>query len=81
MEEDLWKPGQTTTKEIVEEAVGDLLVYRCPIRNMPGGFLGLLAWRKGMVVLSALPGSKVKLLRRMAERIFPPLSRNQIIIL
>jgi len=44
-------------------------IIRCPLLSMPGGKRGLLAWRKGMVLLSALPGSQTRMLMRMARRI------------
>ena len=44
-------------------------IIRCPVLPMPGGRRGLLAWRKGMVLLSLLPGSRTGMLMRMARRI------------
>lgn len=52
---------------------GPLTVIRCPIRPFPGGWRGLLAWRKLMVLLSLLPGDQSALLERMARRV-PPLA-------
>lgn len=46
-------------------------VIRCPVRPMPGGRLGLLAWRKAMVLVS-LAGGNTAVLRRMA-RFIPPI--------
>jgi glycosyltransferase involved in cell wall biosynthesis len=36
---------------------------------MPGGFRGLLAWRKIMVLLSSLPGDQIQILEKMAGRV------------
>ena len=44
-------------------------IIRSPLLPMPGGKRGLLAWRKGMVLLSILPGSQSRLLMHMARRI------------
>jgi glycosyltransferase involved in cell wall biosynthesis len=55
---------------IVEEMPApNLHVVRCPIRAVPGGWRGLVAWRSAMVMLSALPGSQVNILMRMALRV------------
>ena len=43
-------------------------VIRVPIMPIPGGYRGLLAWRKGMVLLSTLPGT-LHLLQTMAKRV------------
>ncbi|MFW5940663.1 MAG: glycosyltransferase family 4 protein, partial [Chloroflexota bacterium] len=51
---------------------GPLTVIRCPITPFPGGRAGLLAWRKAMVLYSALPGARPRVLRHMARRV-PPL--------
>ncbi len=52
----------------VESASPKLRVIRVPIRPFPGGFRGLLAWRKSMVLLSALPGTRAAL-QTMAKRV------------
>ena len=55
---------------IVEEMPApNLHIVRCPIRTMPGGWRGLVAWRSAMVMISALPGSQVSVLIRMAQKI------------
>ena len=51
------------------ERDGPLSVVRCPIRPFPGGWQGLVAWRRAMMALSLLPGSYAPLLRRMATRL------------
>ena len=56
---------------IIENPEQGLKVIRLPIRPFPGGFRGLLAWRKSMVVLSALPGT-LGTLQKMARWV-PPL--------
>ncbi len=64
-EADLWQ-GVASRSDAVEDGVR---VIRLPIRPMPGGRDGLLAWRKGMVLLSALPGDQSGVLARMARRV------------
>jgi glycogen(starch) synthase len=70
-EVDFWL-GQGQEVE-VEEDNPNLRIIRMPIRPTPGGLRGLLAWRKSMVLISKLPGTKT-LLQTMAERL-PPLSK------
>ncbi len=36
---------------------------------MPGGYRGLLAWRKIMVLISSLPGDQARILEKMAGRV------------
>lgn len=69
-EQEFWQG--TEKRAVIREAAGPLTVFRCPIRPFPGGRGGLLAWRKAMVLLSALPGDGGRLLRGMA-RLIPPL--------
>ncbi len=65
-EPDFW---QGTEKEItVEKSDPGLTIIRVPIEPMPGGFRGLLAWRKSMVMLSSLPGT-LNTLQKMAGRV------------
>lgn len=64
-ETDLWRG---TASRSDEEKDG-VRVIRLPIRPMPGGRNGLLAWRKGMVLLSALPGDQSGALTYMARRV------------
>ena len=52
----------------IETSGSSLTVIRVPIQPMPGGFRGLLAWRKSMVMLSMLPGTR-SMLEKMAERV------------
>ena len=66
-ESDLWLGRGKTVVE--ETPAANLHVIRRPIRAMPGRWRGLAAWRKGMVLLSALPGSQAGLLRHMARRV------------
>ncbi|UCC50736.1 MAG: glycosyltransferase, partial [Anaerolineaceae bacterium] len=54
-EPDLWRGCGQDVK--VETVGSNLKIVRTPIRKMPGGIRGLLAWRKSMVMLSALPGT------------------------
>jgi glycosyltransferase involved in cell wall biosynthesis len=44
-------------------------VQRLAVRPFPGGRPGLLLWRKGMVVLSAMPGNHTARLIRLARRV------------
>ncbi len=54
---------------VAAESDGSRLAsIRVPIRPMPGGFRGLLAWRKSMVLLSSVPGTTPALFK-MAERV------------
>lgn len=66
-ERDLWQGRAAATGD-----EGSVRVIRCALRPFPGRRSGLLAWRKAMVLLSALPGEQTAVLRRMARRI-PPL--------
>ena len=66
-EADLWRGAAAAPLEIGER----LRVIRLPVRPFPGGRRGLMLWRKGMVVLAALPGDRTAVLRRMACRIPP----------
>lgn len=52
----------------IETSGSSLTIIRVPIQPMPGGFRGLLAWRKSMVMLSMLPGTR-SMLEKMAERV------------
>ena len=66
-EPDLWL-GRGT-QELSDKPYLNPQIIRCPVLPMPGGRRGLLAWRKGMVLLSKLPGSQTRMLMRMARRI------------
>jgi glycosyltransferase involved in cell wall biosynthesis len=70
-EPDFWQ-GCGQAVEVQEDGKG-VTVIKTPMRPFPGGFRGLLAWRKGMVLLSALPGTRA-LLQAMARRV-PPLEK------
>lgn len=68
-EADFWQGcGQDV---VVETGPMGLTAIRMPILPVPGGYRGLLAWRKSMVLLSVLPGT-MKALQGMAKRV-PPL--------
>lgn len=69
LEQDLWR-GCTALPESDEAARPP--VWHCPLAPFPGGRLGLLACRKLMVLISALPGDQTKWLERLAHR-FPAL--------
>ena len=66
-EPDLWLGGGG--QESRDQPNLNPQIIRCPVLPMPGGKRGLLAWRKGMVLLSNLPGSQTGMLMRMARRI------------
>jgi glycogen synthase len=68
-EQELWRGAASPPTQTQE---GQITVIRLPIRPFPGGRNGLLAYRKLMVLLSALPGDQSRLLGRMA-RLIPPL--------
>ncbi len=69
LEKDFWQG--TYPHEPVYETVDGVEVIRCPVRPFPGGRNALMAWRKAMVLLSALPGNQTAGLQRMA-RLIPP---------
>jgi glycogen(starch) synthase len=56
----------------VEDVSPDFRIIRTPIKSTPGGFRGLLAWRKSMVLLSKVPGTN-NILQTMAKNV-PALS-------
>lgn len=68
-EPQLWQGTDEHVVEVQED--GALTVIRCPLRPFPGGWRGLLLWRKLMVLLSMLPGDRSKLLTAMARRVPP----------
>jgi glycogen(starch) synthase len=53
---------------VTESDDSRLAIIRVPVQPMRGGFRGLLAWRKSMVLLSNMPGTTT-ILFKMAERI------------
>ncbi|MCP4427783.1 MAG: glycosyltransferase family 4 protein [Chloroflexi bacterium] len=69
-ERDLW--GGTANQQVIIETIDGVQVVRCPLRPFPGGRNGLLAWRKGMALLSLLPGRETAVLLKMA-RLIPPI--------
>lgn len=69
-EADLW---QGVSAKPTERS-GQLTIIRCPISPFPGGQTGLLAWRKGMVLLSQVSGGKTAVLFKMA-RYIPPIQQ------
>lgn len=69
-EPDFWRAPRPAARAS-EHQDGRLVVIRCPITGWPGGRPALLAWRKLMVMLSALPGDQSRLLTRMARRVPP----------
>lgn len=71
LETDFWRG--TPPHDPVCETVDGIEVIRCPLRPFPGGRNALMAWRKAMVMLSALPGNQTAGLRRMA-RFIPPIA-------
>jgi len=70
-EADFWR-GNPASRSPITSADEGLTVTRCPARGLVGGRPALLAWRKGMVVLSQL-GLSESALSRMAARI-PPIA-------
>lgn len=69
-EQDFWQrpPASFPVKTSEDDSIR---VLRCPIRGVPFGRQGLLAWRKLMVILSALPGDQSRLLLQMAQLVPP----------
>jgi glycogen(starch) synthase len=66
-ESDFWRTSRPQATSEAQE--GPLRVIRCPCRGLPGGRAALLAWRKAMVLLSALPGDQSPALMQMARRV------------
>jgi len=66
-EADFWQ-GTLEQRSIIEQD-GSITLHRLPLKPFPGGRPGLLTWRKGMVLLSALPGNQSRLLSQMARLI------------
>lgn len=71
-EQDFWQG--TAVSSVVVEKIDGIQVIRCPIRPFPGHRRGLFAWRKGMALLSMLPGNQTATLLKMARRI-PPIAQ------
>jgi len=65
-EHDFWKPGASAKGPFEEQDEG-LCIIRCPVTGFPARRAGLLAWRKAMVLLSALPGNSFAPLMSMAR--------------
>lgn len=68
VESQLWH-GAAGEPQAAADAIGRETVRRLPVRPFPGRRSGLMAYRKLMVVLSALPGDQSRLLSRMARRV------------
>lgn len=68
-EAEFWQGS--SQKTITETAEGEVRVIRLPLRPFPGGRPALFAWRKLMVMVSALPGDQSAILGRMAAKIPP----------
>ncbi len=71
-EQDLWQ-GRSVSYSELDKDLPNLRILCCGLRAIRGGRRGLLAWRKLMTLISALPGSQTAVLMRMA-RIIPNLS-------
>lgn len=71
-EQDFWNPAGIPTTATTEQA-DNLTIIRCPLPGLIGNRTTLHAWRKAMVVLSALPSDQTRLLSWMAKQI-PPIS-------
>lgn len=65
-ESELWS-GATPTTAVPPAEQG--AVVRLPVRPFPGGRSGLMAYRKLMVVLSAVPGDQSAMLNWLAARV------------
>lgn len=70
-EPQFWLGTDNQTIELQQD--GPLTLVRCPVRPFPGGWRGLLFWRKAMVLFSSLPGDRGALLNSMARRV-PPIA-------
>lgn len=71
-EAEFWQGSPQTN--ITETAEGNIRVVRLPLRRLSGGRPGLFAWRKLMVLISALPGDQSGVLAHMAALI-PPIQQ------
>lgn len=69
----------TEARSITKETQGPVTVIRLPIRPIPFGRRGLLAWRKSMVLLSMLPGQRWRLLGHMARFVPPLVGLDQVL--
>ncbi|MBE2225229.1 MAG: glycosyltransferase family 4 protein [Anaerolineae bacterium] len=69
MEQELWLG--TAVQQTIFQDVDGVKVVRCPIRPFFGKRNGLLAWRKGMALLSLASNSSATMLFQMA-RFIPP---------
>lgn len=67
-ERDFWQAGSQPAV-VTRNGSANLQIIRCPVKAVAGGRSALLAWRKMMVLLSALPGDQSHLLLHMARRI------------
>lgn len=67
-EQDFWQAGSQPTV-ITRNGETNLQIIRCPVKPTSGGRPALLAWRKMMVLLSALPGDQSRPLMHLARRI------------
>ncbi len=67
-EADFWR-RKRASRGFSEERQGAVRVIRCPCAGVAGGRASLMTWRKAMVLLSALPGDRSRLLMRMARRV------------
>ncbi len=63
-----WRPahGRQAPYAVQE---GPVRVIRCPAGGIPGGWTGLLLWRKAMIAAGSQPGERERLLARMASRV------------
>ena len=67
-ERDFWE-RRPVTRGVLESRDELIRVIHCPVAGFPVGRAALMAWRKAMIVLSALPGDRSDLLMCMARRI------------
>ena len=68
-ERDFWagrSDASTSDRQAADASQG---VMRCTLRPFPGGRVGLLLWRKLMVIASSLPGNHARCLQSMAHRV------------
>ncbi len=71
LEKEFWAGTVPTSQPPAGEAPLPFRVVRCPVKAMPGGWTGLMMWRKLMVVTSAVFPS-LSLLQYMS-RYIPPI--------
>lgn len=77
LEKNLWQ-GSPDHQPITAVQEG-VIVIRCGLRPFTGGRAALMAWRKLMVLVSALPGNQTAVLTRMCRHIPPVVGLENVL--